>query len=107
MQQLEVCTMKHIVLTIVSISSEGGSAKDVNSPDISNIDNVEEKSEINNVEGKSEIVNDQSAPLDAVNDDEEQVCIKIAVPKYGKSYKDGHNITQVMTYGLTTQECRI
>ena len=48
------------------------SAKDVNSPDISNIDNVEEK---------SEIVNDQSAPLDAVNNDEEQVRIKIAVPK--------------------------
>ena len=55
---------------------------------------------------KSEIVNDQSAPLDAVNNDEEQVCIKIAVPKYGKS-KDGRNLAQVMTYGLTAQECRI
>ena len=55
------------------LSEDESSAKDVNSPDISNIDNVEEK---------SEIVNDQSAPLDAVNNDEEQVCIKIAVPKY-------------------------
>lgn len=88
------------------LSEDESSAKDVNSPDISNIDNVEEKSEINNVEGKSEIVNDQSAPLDAVNNDEEQVCIKIAVPKYGKS-KDGRNLAQVMTYGLTAQECRI
>ncbi len=61
---------------------------------------------IDNVEEKSEIVNDQSAPLDAVNNDEEQVCIKIAVPKYGKS-KDGRNLAQVMTYGLTAQECRI
>lgn len=59
-------------------------AKDVSSPDVNNTDNSEENSEI-------------------VNDDEEQVSVNIAVPMYGKS-KDGRNLAQVMTYGLTSQE---
>ncbi len=53
-------------------------------PDVNNTDNSEENSEI-------------------VNDNEEQESVNIAVPMYGKS-KDGRNLAQVMTYGLTSQE---
>ena len=78
-------------------SEDESSTKNINSLDVSNIDNAASESEIGNK---------QTSPLDEVKDDEEQVRVKIAVPMYGKS-KDGRQLAQVMTYGLTAQECNI